>query len=85
MEEKVAMAQIVENVAMGLYQQDKVRGVDQMECMITALMELVRDDSMCLDLNMVNEVLVEAMKALEERNYVLLADILSYDLKSLLV
>lgn len=85
MEEKVAMAQIVENVAMGLYQQDKVRGVDQIECMITALMELVRDDSMCLDLNMVNEVLVEAMKALEERNYVLLADILSYDLKSLLV
>lgn len=84
-EQKRALAQMVESVATGLYQQDKERGVEQMESLITELLKLVKEDSLGLNMEAVNQVLVAAMNALETRNYVLLADILSYDLKELLV
>ncbi len=84
MEEREAVIQMIEGVALGLYQQDKTRGVDKMEYFITQLLELMKSQGLKLDVEAMNQVLANMMKALEMKDYVLLADILSYDLKKLL-
>lgn len=84
MEEREAVIQMIEGVALGLYQQDKTRGVDKMEYFITQLLELMKSQGLKLDVEAMNQVLANMMKALEMKDYVLLADILSYDLKRLL-
>lgn len=84
MEEKEAVIQMIESVALGLYQQDKARGVDKIEYLITQLVELMKSQNSGLNIEAVNLVLLDLMRALEMKDYVLLADILSYDLKKLL-
>lgn len=84
MEEREAVVQMIESVALGLYQQDKARGVDKIEYLITQLVELMKSQGEHLNIEVINQVLMDMMKALEMRDFVLLADILSYDLKRLL-
>jgi hypothetical protein len=84
MEEKEAVIQMIENVALALYQQDKAKGVDKIEYLITQLVELMKARGSDLNLVAINRVLVDITKALEMKDYVLLADILFYDLKKLL-
>lgn len=83
-EQKAIVIQMVEDIAMGLYQQDKRRGVEQMETLIKELLNFVKQDELDINVEKFNKVLVAVMNALEIRDYVLLADILSYDLKELL-
>lgn len=87
-ERKMALSQMAESVARGLYQQDQQRGLGQINNLVADLLELAKEaekeDSSTLNIQALNQVLVEAMKALEVRDYVLLADILFYDLKELL-
>ena len=84
MEEKKAVIQMLESVALGLYQQDVAKGVDKIEYFITQLVELMKSQGSHLNIEAINQVLMDMMKALEMRDFVLLADILSYDLKRLL-
>lgn len=85
MEQKNRMAQMIENVAIGLYQQNKTEGVEKIESMILCMMELVQTGKLCVELTKVNNVLEQAMEALELQDYVLLADILFYDLKKIIL
>lgn len=84
MEEREAVIQMIESVALGLYQQDKTRGVDKIEYLITQMVELMKSQGLELNVGAINQVLADMMSALEMKDYVLLADILSYDLKKLL-
>lgn len=87
-ERKIALAQMAEDVAIGLYQQDKARGLDKINGLVAELLEtakVMEREEVSLDMQAVNQILMEAMKALEVRDYVLLADILFYDLRELLV
>lgn len=88
-ERKIALAQMVESVAMGVYQQDKEKGLEQMNGLFGELLKMAKEmeteNVLSLNIEVINQVLIEAMKALEARDYVLLADILFYDLKEALV
>lgn len=87
-ERKMALSQMAESVAMGLYQQDQQRGLERINSLVAELLEMAKEvekeDSSALNIQAMNQILVEAMKALEARDYVLLADILFYDLQKLL-
>lgn len=87
-ERKRALSQMAESVAMGLYQQDQQRGLGRINSLVAELLEMAKEvekeDSSALNIQAMNQILVEAMKALEGRDYVLLADILFYDLQELL-
>ena len=87
-ERKLALAQMAESIAGGLYQQDQQNGLERINGLVAELLELAkeleRENSSDLNIQTMNRILVEAMKALEVRDYVLLADILFYDLKELL-
>lgn len=87
-EKKIALSQIAESVAMGLYQQDQQRGLERINNLVTELLnitkELEKEDGSVLNMQAMNQILLEAMKALEVRDYILLADILFYDLRELL-
>lgn len=87
-ERKTVLINMAENIAAGLYRQDKESGLGQMNALFAGLLELAKEaekeSDTSLDIQQMNQVLVEAMNALEARDYVLLADILSYDLKELL-
>lgn len=83
-EQKAKVIQIAERISMGLYQQDEEQGVEQMGNLIQELMYLVKQDELHINTEEFNKVLSTAMSAMEIKDYVLLADILSYDLKELL-
>ena len=80
---------LVSGISEGLYQQNKEKGIEQVPRLLGELLEFMKEvgakDSSCLDIQKMNYVLLEAMNALEARDYVLLADILVYDLQKLLL
>lgn len=87
-EQKLALLQMAESIAVGFYQQDQQRGLERINSLVTELLEVIKEfggDSSSLNIQAMNQIMLEAMKALEARDYVLLADILFYDLKELLV
>ncbi len=87
-ERKTALSKMAGSVAEGLYQQNRERGLEQVNCLVAELLEMAKElekkDSPAFNIQELNQILIIAMKALEARDYVLLADILFYDLKELL-
>lgn len=87
-ERKMALAQMAESIAAGLYQQDQQRGLERINGFVAELLEMAKEqekkNSSDLNIQAMNQILLEVMKALETRDYILLADILFYELKELL-
>lgn len=68
-----------------LYQQDISKGYSELDILLGAITDALQRGELNVELEVFNVVLRKAMEAMEEKDMVLVADILNYELRECLV
>lgn len=75
----------LDSVVEVLYQQDINKGYSELGMLLGAINDALQSGELNVELEAFNVVLRKAMEALEEKDTVLVADILNYELREFLV
>ena len=75
----------LDSVVEVLYQQDINKGYSELGMLLGAINDALQSGELNVELEAFNVVLRKAMEALEEKDMVLVADILNYELREFLV
>lgn len=68
-----------------LYQQDISKGYSELDMLLGAITDALQRGELNVELESFNVILRKAMEAMEEKDMVLVADILNYELRECLV
>lgn len=74
----------LDNTVEALYQQDMNRGYTELNMLLGAIHDALQSGELSVELVTFNDVLRKAMKAMEDKDMTLVADILNYELRECL-